>query len=121
MSEIKYKKNLLLFIITLVPLVLLIFLPIENPGGFTRLLPDNMFFQIGWVLWMSAIAAIIGAVLVGFFLGPLFETKIRQSLLISGGSFSIFFTRPIALAFFLLTIFGVIFLISRKRKINQRT
>jgi putative tricarboxylic transport membrane protein len=60
-------------------------------------------------------------IIVAFFLGPLFERKIRQALLISGGDISIFFTRPISLAFFLLTIFGVIFLISRKKKIDQRT
>jgi len=59
-------------------------------------------------------------IIVAFFLGSLFERKIRQSLLISGGSFSIFFTRPIALAFFLLTIFGVIFLISRRKKDKSR-
>jgi putative tricarboxylic transport membrane protein len=33
-----------------------------------------------------------------FVLGPMFEVNLRRSLLISQGSFSIFFTRPIALA-----------------------
>ena len=32
-----------------------------------------------------------------FVLGPMFEVNLRRSLLISQGSFSIFFTRPIAL------------------------
>jgi putative tricarboxylic transport membrane protein len=41
-----------------------------------------------------------GAPLVlAYILGPLFENSIRQSLMMSKGSFSIFFTRPIALGF----------------------
>ena len=36
--------------------------------------------------------------ILGFVLGPMFEVNLRRSLLISQGSFSIFFTRPIALA-----------------------
>ncbi len=35
--------------------------------------------------------------ILAFVLGPLFEVNLRRSLLISQGSFSIFFTRPIAL------------------------
>ena len=34
--------------------------------------------------------------LLGFILGPLFEVNLRQSLLLSKGSFSIFFSRPIS-------------------------
>jgi putative tricarboxylic transport membrane protein len=33
---------------------------------------------------------------LAFVLGPMLETSLRQSLLLSGGSFAIFFTRPIA-------------------------
>jgi putative tricarboxylic transport membrane protein len=57
-------------------------------------------------------------IIVAFFLGPLFERKIRQALTISGGDATVFFTRPIALAFFILTIVGVIFLIRRKKKMT---
>jgi putative tricarboxylic transport membrane protein len=35
--------------------------------------------------------------ILSFVLGPLFEVNFRRSLLMSQGSFSIFFTRPIAL------------------------
>jgi putative tricarboxylic transport membrane protein len=35
--------------------------------------------------------------ILGFILGPMLEVNLRRSLLISQGSFSIFFTRPIAL------------------------
>jgi putative tricarboxylic transport membrane protein len=76
------------------------------------------FGILGYILTKLQIN--LPTIIVAFFLGPLFERKIRQALLISGGDISIFFTRPIALAFFLLTIFGVIFLISRKKKIDQR-
>lgn len=37
--------------------------------------------------------------ILGFVLGPMFETNLRQSLLFSGGSFLIFFTRPISAVF----------------------
>jgi putative tricarboxylic transport membrane protein len=42
-------------------------------------------------------------------LGPIMETSLRQSLLISRGSFNIFFTRPICVALIILT---AIFLMS---------
>jgi len=35
--------------------------------------------------------------ILGFVLGPMFEVNLRRSLLISQGSFAIFFNRPIAL------------------------
>jgi putative tricarboxylic transport membrane protein len=41
---------------------------------------------------------------LGFVLGPMFERSFRHSLLLSNGSFSIFFTRPIALAGILVTL-----------------
>ena len=72
MSEINYKKNILLFLITLIPLLMLQLMPDPGGTGFTRLLPNNLFFQIAYIFWMSSIAAIIGALLVGFVFGPLF-------------------------------------------------
>jgi TctA family transporter len=35
--------------------------------------------------------------LLGFVLGPMMEENFRRSLLLSGGDFSVFFTRPISL------------------------
>jgi putative tricarboxylic transport membrane protein len=35
--------------------------------------------------------------ILAFVLGPLFEVNFRRSLIMSDGSFAIFFTRPIAL------------------------
>jgi putative tricarboxylic transport membrane protein len=40
--------------------------------------------------------------ILAFVLGPMFENALRQSLMMSKGSFSIFFTRPISLVFILL-------------------
>lgn len=54
--------------------------------------------------------------LIAFILGQLFERKVRQALSMSGGSLSIFFTRPISLAFFLLTVLFLVGLFLRYRK-----
>jgi putative tricarboxylic transport membrane protein len=57
---------------------------------------------------------------LAFVLGPMFENSLRQSLLLSDGRFSIFFTRPIALGGMITTIIilisPVIPNIRRKRK-----
>ena len=55
-------------------------------------------------------------IIMAFILGKIFEERLRQALLISGGSISTFFTKPISLGFFLLTIFVVIFLSRQKKK-----
>ena len=61
-----------------------------------------------------------GAPLVlAFVLGPILEQSLRRSLMISGGSFMIFFTRPIACATlgiaFLLLISNIFPYIKRRR------
>lgn len=54
-------------------------------------------------------------------LGPIFEENLRQSLIFSRGDFSIFFTRPISLAFMIVAMLLVIFpffpWVKRKRTI----
>ncbi len=58
--------------------------------------------------------------ILAFVLGPMFENSLRQSLLLSKGSFMIFFTRPIALggmiATVLLLISSVVPFIRKKRE-----
>jgi putative tricarboxylic transport membrane protein len=44
---------------------------------------------------------------IAFILGPLFEENLRRSLLMSGGSSTIFFTSGLSLAFLLLAVFTV--------------
>ncbi len=46
--------------------------------------------------------------ILAFVLSPLMENALRQSLIMSHGSFSIFFTRPIALTFFVFALFLLI-------------
>lgn len=43
---------------------------------------------------------------IAIILGPMAETSLRQSLLLSDGSFTIFFSRPISLFFILLILFA---------------
>jgi len=52
--------------------------------------------------------------IIGFILGPLLETSIRQALIRSSGNFLVFINRPISLAFLILTVVMVIS-ISRKK------
>jgi len=57
---------------------------------------------------------------IAFILGGMFEKKLRQSLVISGGSISIFFMRPISLLFLFLTIIFITILVLRERKRVRR-
>ena len=47
-------------------------------------------------------------------LGPLAEVSMRQSLIMSGGSYGIFFTRPICLFFIVLALLSIVFAIFKK-------
>ena len=49
-------------------------------------------------------------------LGPIMETSLRQSLLISRGSFSIFITRPICAALILFTVAFLVFPLIKSKK-----
>ena len=69
MSEISYKKHLIVFSVVLGVLALTIF--VDSPG-YTQLLPDHLGFQMYYIFWMSAIAGIIGSVFIGYLLGPIF-------------------------------------------------
>lgn len=50
----------------------------------------------------------MGAVIIGFILGNMTETNFRRYLLINGGRFSAVFERPIAVAFFAISLFMII-------------
>jgi putative tricarboxylic transport membrane protein len=52
----------------------------------------------GLMVWFKKAGYEGGPFILAFILGPLFENTLRQSLMMSKGSFSIFYTRPIALA-----------------------
>ncbi len=62
--------------------------------------------------------------ILAFVLGPMFEVNLRRSLIISEGSFSIFFTRPIALAAIAISITLIILSVHqsfRSRRQHSRT
>lgn len=69
MSEISYKKHLIVFSVVLGCLMFTIL--IDSPG-YTQLLPDHLGFQMFYIFWMSAIAGIIGSILIGYILSPIF-------------------------------------------------
>jgi putative tricarboxylic transport membrane protein len=54
-------------------------------------------------------------VLLGYVLGPLIESNLRRSLLISQGDLSIFLRRPISLIFIVVMLLSLV-LISRKKR-----
>ncbi len=75
----------------------------------------NNFFDI----WVTLILGLFGYVLVrgkfpmapivlGLILGPMLESQIRRSLIISGGDWSIFFTRTISVMLIILSILVLI-------------
>jgi putative tricarboxylic transport membrane protein len=53
-------------------------------------------------------------------LGPVMETSLRQSLLISRGSFGIFVTRPICAALMVFTLLFILWPLIRRRKSGER-
>ncbi len=79
---------------------------------------QNSLFDVKTMLFFGVIgyfmrkfAFPIPPFLIAFILGPMVEERLRQSLIISGGSPSIFFTSPISLIFVsitLCTIFAMI-------------
>ena len=64
-----------------------------------------VFALIGYVMYRFQLPGV--PLLLGLILGPMAEENLRRSLVVSKGSWSIFFTRPISLVFFLITV-GVI-------------
>ena len=59
--------------------------------------------------------------IIGYVLGPMAETNLRRALMSSEGSLVPFFTSPIALVFFALTIVSIVMTILRARKGAKQT
>ncbi|MBD1381786.1 tripartite tricarboxylate transporter permease [Metabacillus arenae] len=79
------------------------------------------YFEVGLMLLLGVLGYFLkkfhfplAPIVLALVLGGMLETNYRQSLLLSHNDFSIFFTRPIALVFMLLTIFVLIFPIIKK-------
>ncbi len=88
---------------------------------------NNSTFDVAVMIFFGVLGYLMrkynyeGAPMVlAFVLGPMFENSLRQSLLLSDGSFLIFFTRPIAaggmIATFLMLISCIIPSLRKKRK-----
>jgi putative tricarboxylic transport membrane protein len=73
----------------------------------TDILIMNIFGMVGYM--MKKVGFEGGPFILAFILGPMFETTLRQSLMMSKGDFSIFLTRPISL---ILVIVAFLVLIS---------
>jgi putative tricarboxylic transport membrane protein len=58
-------------------------------------------------------------VIIGLILGELVEGTLRQSLVIFEGNWLMFFTRPIALTFFILSFVALIFPLIKRKKIKN--
>ena len=58
--------------------------------------------------------------IIGFILGSMTETNFRQALMQTGGSWSIFVTRPISLIFILIAVYSVVGPIITKAIKNRR-
>ena len=84
---------------------------------------QNSLFDVKIMLFLGLLGYVftkfdmpIPPILIAFILGEIFESKIRQTLLISGQSVNVFFTHPIALSFLILTIVFIIIYGLRMRK-----
>lgn len=76
---------------------------------------NNATFDIGVMLIFGVLGYLMrkynyegASFTLAYVLGPMLETSLRQSLLMSKGSFFIFFTRPIASGAMILTLFILI-------------
>jgi len=80
----------------------------------------GVMFVMGWVGYLMMRARIPAApFLIAFILGPLLEDNFRQSMLMSGSSFSILVRGPITWFFWLLTIITIVAIIRNTRQASR--
>lgn len=77
---------------------------------------NNSMFDVGLMILFGVIGYFfrkfnfpLAAMVLGVILGPMLEENFRQSLMMSSGDFSVFFTRPIALVLIIIS-FIILFL-----------
>lgn len=76
-----------------------------------------VFGLIGYV--MKKFHFPVAPLLMGYILGPLLETSLVQTLILSNGSILPIFTRPISLFFVLLTIFFILWTVFIQRRMGR--
>ena len=82
----------------------------------------------GWLLLLIAVVGYfflkleipIAPIVLALILGPLAESNLRRSLLLSQGSASTFFTRPICIFFLLLAVLSLCWPLLRKALSNRK-
>ena len=57
--------------------------------------------------------------MLGMVLGNILEQNFRRAVVMAKGDYSIFFTRPISLVFFLLTVFSIVFSLYKSLKASK--
>ena len=88
----------------------------------------NNLFDVGTML----VAAVIGyffirieipiaPIVLALILGPMAESNLRRSLLMSGGSWAIFVTRPISIAFLVLAVVSLCWPMIRRAFAKKKT
>jgi putative tricarboxylic transport membrane protein len=90
-------------------------------NSITDIIIMNIFGIVGYLMRKMDYEG--GPFILAFILGPLFENNLRTSLMMSKGSFSIFYTHPISLAFLIVAFMMIVSpLILRNRvKIDEGT
>ena len=82
-------------------------------------------------LWVAIIFGIIGyflqrydfpvsPILLSLILGPMAESNLRRALLISKGSWSIIFTRPLSVALLTLAVISIVSAVIKQRKLDKK-
>ena len=88
-------------------------------GGFAA---RNYFFDVVIVLvfgfvgyWTKRFGYPIAPLAIGMVLGPLAETNFRRAMVISAGNVSIFLTKPISLAFLIISVLALMWPFLKKK------
>lgn len=101
----------------LLSILILIFCIIGSYSIYQEMGDIYLLFILGLVGFLAKKFAYEPAPLIlGFILGPMIETALRQSLILSNGSFSTFINRPISVVLLAITLLIAISAIFQKRK-----
>jgi hypothetical protein len=101
----------------LLNILILIFCIIGSYSIFNEMGDVYLVFIMGLVGFLAKKFAFEPAPLIlGFILGPMIETSLRQSLILSRGSFDVIITRPNSGCFLAITLFLAVSAIFRGRK-----
>lgn len=82
----------------------------------------NNIFDVGAMLVIAIIGYFlifleipIAPIVLALILGPMFESNLRRALVLSNGSFSVFFTRPICIFFLVLVVLSLLWPLIQKK------